>query len=167
MVEVVPEPALARGGLQLQHQVGSGDEARLDGGRRGPKAECDRQMRLADTRGPQQDDVLGALHEGERGQLVDHRAGHSGREAEVERLQRLDGGEAGKLGKHLAGPFGAEVVLGLEQPLEEVHEARLIACRNLRGGRVIHRHAFELELPAEVIDAFGLDVHATASRSSP
>ena len=89
------QPALALRRLQGEDQIGRGGEAHLPAALRGEVAERDRQVRLADAAGPEQHDVLGALDEGEAGELLDLRARRAGGEGEVEAVERLDRREAG------------------------------------------------------------------------
>ena len=95
--------ALALRRLERHDQIGGRGEAHLVAVLGGEVAERDRQMRLADAGGAEKDDVLGALDEGEAGELVDLRARYAGGEAEVEAVERLDRREAGDAGEHLAG----------------------------------------------------------------
>ena len=77
------------------HQVGGPGEAHLVAVLGRQIAQRDREMRLADAAGAEEDDVLGALDEGEAGQFQDLPARRAGGEAEVEVVERLDRREAG------------------------------------------------------------------------
>jgi len=142
---VLLEAPLRVGGGQLQHQVGGRDEARLDAGHDGAVGQCDGQVALAHAGGPEEDDVLGPLDEGQARQLGDLRTWHAGGEAEVELLERLDRRQRGQLHQGRALPFRAGLGFGIEQPLEEVAEAAFAACDVLGDGGPVDGDAFELE----------------------
>ena len=62
---------LTPGGLELQHEVGGGDELGLDPGLCGGVSDGNRQMSLADAGGTKQHGVLTAFDEPQRRQFVD------------------------------------------------------------------------------------------------
>ena len=90
----------------------------------------------AATRTTGADDILGALDEGEAGELVDLLARRASREAEVEAVERLDGREAGDAGEHLAGPGPSRVTLGAQDRFEEIGERGLFRRPILSHRRV-------------------------------
>src|SRR5439155_7311928 len=100
--------------LERHDQIGRRGEAHLMPVLRGQVAEGDRQMRLADAGRAEEDDVLGALDEGEAGELVDLLARYACREAKVEAVERLHHRKAGDPGEHLAGSRPARVTLGAQ-----------------------------------------------------
>ena len=69
----------------------------------GKVSEGDRQVRLADAGGTEEDDILGALDESQAGEFVDLRPWRAGGETEVEAVERLDCWEAGDPGEPLEG----------------------------------------------------------------
>src|SRR6516164_2098286 len=104
--------ALSLRRLERHDQIGGGGEAHLVAVLGGQVAECDRQVRLADTGWTEEDDVLGALDKGQAGELVNLGARYAGREGEVEAVERLDRRKAGDPSKHLAGSGAARSTLG-------------------------------------------------------
>jgi len=103
--------------------------------------ERDRQMRLADATGAEEDDVLGALDKGEPGELVYLLARHPDGEAEVEAVERLDRRKASNPRKHLAGSGAARVALGPQHLFKEAGEGGVFRRRTLgdAGIQVGHR----------------------------
>ena len=78
---LLPAAPLALPGLERHHQIGRGGEAHLVAVLRRQIAERDRQMRLADAAGTEEDDVLGTLAKGQPGELMDLRPRHTGGKA--------------------------------------------------------------------------------------
>jgi hypothetical protein len=69
-IEELPQAILLACRRKLHQQVGGRDQPRLDARLRRPIGQCARNVRLADTRLCEQNDVLGALDEHEAGQLL-------------------------------------------------------------------------------------------------
>src|SRR5437868_14519928 len=104
--------ALALRRLERHDQIGRRGEAHLVAILRGQVAQGDRQVRLAGAARAEKDDVLGALDEGETGELVDLLARYARREAKVEAGERLHHRKAGDTAEHVAGSRPARVTLG-------------------------------------------------------
>src|SRR5262249_47810840 len=69
--QVLPIALLALSSRKLQHQIRCRDEARLDAGLGCQVPNRDRQVRLTDSRRPEQYNVLVSLDEGKRGEALD------------------------------------------------------------------------------------------------
>ena len=80
--------------------------------------ECDGQMGFADAGWSQQDDVLGALDEGQGGQLHELLLRRAGGKGEVVVIQRLDRRETCHAGQRRSGSGFAGFVLGFEDGFE-------------------------------------------------
>jgi hypothetical protein len=123
-------------------------------------------MRFADAGRPDEDNVLGAFDEGERGEFAHLGLRDAWRKGEVELLEGLDDGEACKLCEHGAGaplPCGK---FGLEQLLEKVGERCLFAGRGIGERDVGLAQGGQAQLLAQRVDAFVLDVHGRTSAAS-
>lgn len=81
----------------------------------------------------EQDDVLGALDEGESAELNDLLARGAAREGEVVPFERLDRRQRPELQEHLARALIAPLALGAQNPLEELTETRLVLHRGQCG----------------------------------
>ena len=98
--------------------------------------------------GPEEDDVLRALHETEAGQFAEHLPVDRGLEVEVELLEGLQPGEARQLQPTLdpalvpASPFGFER-LGEKPLVVDVALGRLLADAVELGQEVLHLHPLE------------------------
>ena len=131
---------------------------------RGQVAERDGEMRLAHARRAQQHDVLGALHEGQAGQLEELLAWRTAGKAPVVALQRLDRRKARDTGGHLLGAYLPGLGLRAQHILEEVPERRLARYRSLRRGRPRAINNLQPQLFAECGDAGVLEIaHDRAS----
>jgi hypothetical protein len=126
----------------------------------------DRQMRLAHPGRTHQDDVLVALDEGEGRQLLDGGLRDAAGELVVEFVERLDRGEAGKACHRRSGATVASGLLRREYSLEEIGEALAFVDGILGERRIVLGDGAEAQLLAENSDAFVLEVHQAASRSS-
>ena len=92
--------------------TGRSSEAHLVAVLSGQIAQRNRQMRLADARGTEKDNVLGALDEGEAGELMDLPTRHTRCEAKVKAVERFNCWEAGHTGEHLARPGAPRITFG-------------------------------------------------------
>jgi hypothetical protein len=113
---------------------------------------------LPTPEGPKEDDVLGALDEGEAGELVDLRARHAGGKAEIEAVERLHCRKAGDPRKHLAGSGAARVTLGPQRLFEKVGEGDLFRRRALGDARILVGHRAQPQFLAQLDDALMLQI---------
>lgn len=162
-VLVEPHPArqrlLRRGVLEVLDQPRAVGEVHLLAGHHRLVAYGYRQVGLADARAADEHDVVAAVDELERGQLLDQPAGHARLETPVEVGQRLYVGEVGHpraalvVGAPLEGYLGVgELEHGVDQALPPVgDEPDVIGHRR--------RHALEpqlLEIGRQAVERAGL-----------
>ncbi|MNV78415.1 hypothetical protein D3C71_1719030 [compost metagenome] len=125
------------------------------------------QVRLAHARRSQQHHVLGALQEGQAGQLHHLRLGHAAGESEVELLQGLHRRQGRQFLQRLPGALGAGIQLGPQGLLQEVAVAGLQIDGTLCQGGPLGGDGGQSQLLAQRLDAFVLQAHAVTSISSP
>lgn len=121
-------------------------------------------MRLADTAGVEEDDVLSALDEGEAGEFVDLRPRHAGGKPEVETVERLDHWKTGNPGEHLASPGAACIALGPQHLFKEIGEGGLFRRRALGDARIQVGHRAQPQFLAQLDNALMLQI---AHRTPP
>ena len=124
----------------------------------GDQAEGDGQVRLARAARAEQHDVLGALDEPESGEFQDLLTRRAGREGEVVGLERLERRKARRPCQHRPCPHAPGVALGLEDLLQEVGVARILAPRcALRDGAIEIGQRTESQLLGQRYDALMLE----------
>ena len=128
-------------------------------------AQRDGRMGLAHAAGAHQHDVLGALDEGEAGQLLDLAALEAAGKAIVEVLERLDRREARQAREHALLAALSPGRLGPQQLLEEVAVGQLV------GGRLLGRCGVALggqrqaQRLTQRLDPFVLQIHTPTPRA--
>jgi len=118
--EGVGQPPVSLRLLDFQDQIGGGGELGLDPGIGCLVADGDGQVGLADAGWAEENRVLLARDEGERGQLLDLALRRGAGELEVVFLQRLDHREPGHAHQGGGRSGAAEVALGQQHILQEV-----------------------------------------------
>ena len=130
----------------------------------GQVAECDRQMRLADTGGAEEHDVLGALDKSQAGEFVNLGPRYAGGKTEVEAVERLDRRKAGDPRKHLAGSDTACVALGPQRLFKKVGKGGVFRRRALGDPGIQVGQRTQPQLLAQLDDALMLQI---AHRTPP
>src|SRR6185312_12101981 len=111
-------------------------------------SECDRQMRLADTRRPEQDHILGTVNEAESRQFPHDLAVEGGLTVEVELLQRLQPWEPSHSQPHVDAPLLPPAPFRFEGPSQKSLVIQIAFCGLLTdavelGEQVFHLQPFE------------------------
>jgi len=126
-------------------------------------AERHSEMRFADTRWAQQDDVLAVGEEAQRGQFLDLLAVNGGLKAEVEISQRLLKWKVSQPCLGQQASFGATGSLSFEESVEEVQVAQRFLGRLLGDGVEEVGDALQLQALEVHVHALVGDAHVRPS----
>ena len=155
----LPELVLVAGTLELGHQILHGDEVNGRTGNDGFVAERNAEVRLTDARRSEQEHVLLAFQERERGEFAQLAFIHRGLEGEGELIQALVVGEVCPLGLEPHVPAMLGLALSLERLFEEVEIRQVLGGGLLGDGFEAVGQVRQAEHEHMVEQAFRLNRH--------
>src|SRR5262249_33766309 len=118
--------------------------------RGGQLADGNRQMRLADTGRAEKDNVLGALDEGQAGEVMDLLARRAAGKTKVKPVERLYRREAGDPGEHLTGAGPPRVTLGTQDLFQKVGKGSCLCHRALSNRPIEIGNRAEPQFPRQL-----------------
>src|SRR5579864_7762139 len=142
---------------ELQHELGSRNEPRLDIRLRRLVAQGNRQVRLANAGRPEQHYVLRSFDECQRCKLRQQRFWSARCELKVILFERLDARKSSRSGQERAATLLPVAMLGEQQLLEKLLKAQLFARGVLGDVRQVRCHRSKRKALTKVFDAFKLE----------